>query len=167
MSLPVRTTPEADSQIRVIDDWWRKNRTASPVCSRTNSQLHSNSSAMHHTLGVCIGKARYRIRAVFYPRGRLLCPPQGPGKSSCGVARSASSWPPASPDLGGPSVMTQYAMVSGAASNRSAAPTKPAPENKAGRVLPNQLPTTHQLAQACPRYGLEYFGGVPFCARTL
>ena len=29
MSLLVRTTPEADVQIRVIDNWWRKNRTAS------------------------------------------------------------------------------------------------------------------------------------------
>ena len=30
MSLPVRTTPEADAQIRDIDDWWRKNRRSSP-----------------------------------------------------------------------------------------------------------------------------------------
>lgn len=30
MSLPVRTTPEADAQIRSIDDWWRANRAASP-----------------------------------------------------------------------------------------------------------------------------------------
>ena len=30
MSLPVRTTPEADAQIRIIDKWWRENRTASP-----------------------------------------------------------------------------------------------------------------------------------------
>jgi plasmid stabilization system protein ParE len=30
VSLPVRTTPEADAQIRAIDDWWRKNRTAAP-----------------------------------------------------------------------------------------------------------------------------------------
>ena len=28
MTLPVRTTPEADSQIRTIDDWWREHRTA-------------------------------------------------------------------------------------------------------------------------------------------
>ena len=27
MSLPVRTTPEADAQIRTIDDWWRRDRT--------------------------------------------------------------------------------------------------------------------------------------------
>ena len=27
MSLPVRTTPEADAQIRDIDDWWRTNRS--------------------------------------------------------------------------------------------------------------------------------------------
>ena len=30
MSLPVITTPEADAQIRAIDDWWRENRRASP-----------------------------------------------------------------------------------------------------------------------------------------
>ena len=30
MSLPVRTTSEADTQIREIDDWWRGNRSASP-----------------------------------------------------------------------------------------------------------------------------------------
>jgi plasmid stabilization system protein ParE len=28
VSLPVRTTPEADTQIREIDKWWRKNRPA-------------------------------------------------------------------------------------------------------------------------------------------
>ena len=30
MSLPVRTTPEADAQIGEIDDWWRRNRPAAP-----------------------------------------------------------------------------------------------------------------------------------------
>ena len=30
MSLPVGTTPDADSQIREIDDWWRTNRRSSP-----------------------------------------------------------------------------------------------------------------------------------------
>lgn len=30
MSLPVSTTPDADTQIRTIDDWWRANRRASP-----------------------------------------------------------------------------------------------------------------------------------------
>lgn len=30
MSLPVRTTLEADAQIRSIDAWWRANRAASP-----------------------------------------------------------------------------------------------------------------------------------------
>lgn len=30
MILPVRTTPEADTQIREIDNWWRRNRPASP-----------------------------------------------------------------------------------------------------------------------------------------
>ena len=30
MSLPVRNTPEADEQIREVDDWWRRNRLASP-----------------------------------------------------------------------------------------------------------------------------------------
>jgi plasmid stabilization system protein ParE len=30
VNLPVRTTPDADAQIREIDDWWRKNRSAVP-----------------------------------------------------------------------------------------------------------------------------------------
>ena len=30
MSLSVGTTPEADAQIREIDDWWRANRRSSP-----------------------------------------------------------------------------------------------------------------------------------------
>lgn len=30
MSPPVRTTPEADDQIRSVDDWWRENRPALP-----------------------------------------------------------------------------------------------------------------------------------------
>lgn len=30
MSLQVFTTPEADAQIREIESWWRRNRTASP-----------------------------------------------------------------------------------------------------------------------------------------
>ncbi len=30
MSLPVRTSPEADAQIREIDSWWRRNRPAAP-----------------------------------------------------------------------------------------------------------------------------------------
>ena len=30
MSLPVRTTPEADAHVREIDQWWRLNRPASP-----------------------------------------------------------------------------------------------------------------------------------------
>jgi len=30
VSLPVLTTPEADAQIREIENWWRRNRTASP-----------------------------------------------------------------------------------------------------------------------------------------
>ena len=29
MSVPVRTTPEADAQISEIDDWWRTNRLSS------------------------------------------------------------------------------------------------------------------------------------------
>lgn len=30
MSLSIRTTPDADAQIRTIDDWWRVNRQSSP-----------------------------------------------------------------------------------------------------------------------------------------
>jgi hypothetical protein len=30
VSLPVRTSPEADAEIREIDGWWRANRPSSP-----------------------------------------------------------------------------------------------------------------------------------------
>jgi plasmid stabilization system protein ParE len=30
VSLQVRTTPEADAQVRTIDEWWRRNRLAAP-----------------------------------------------------------------------------------------------------------------------------------------
>ena len=30
MRLPLKTTPEADAQIRKIDDWWRENRPSAP-----------------------------------------------------------------------------------------------------------------------------------------
>ena len=30
MTLAVKTVPEADAQILAIDDWWRRNRPASP-----------------------------------------------------------------------------------------------------------------------------------------
>ena len=30
MSLPVRTTPEVDAQIREIDGWWREHRPGAP-----------------------------------------------------------------------------------------------------------------------------------------
>ncbi len=30
MSLPVRVTPEAEAQVREIENWWRKNRLAAP-----------------------------------------------------------------------------------------------------------------------------------------
>jgi len=30
VNFPVRITPEAEAQIREIDNWWRANRTASP-----------------------------------------------------------------------------------------------------------------------------------------
>ena len=30
MTWDVRTTPEADRQVRTIDDWWRRHRAAAP-----------------------------------------------------------------------------------------------------------------------------------------
>jgi plasmid stabilization system protein ParE len=30
VSLQIRTTPEADAQVRAIDEWWRRNRRAAP-----------------------------------------------------------------------------------------------------------------------------------------
>jgi len=30
VNLDVRTTPDADNQVRAIDDWWRRCRAAAP-----------------------------------------------------------------------------------------------------------------------------------------
>lgn len=47
MSLPVRTTPEADAQIRSIADWWRANRKASP--NLFADELSSSFDIIGHT----------------------------------------------------------------------------------------------------------------------
>lgn len=49
MSWPVRTTPEADAQIRSIDDWWRANRGASP--NLFADELASAFAILTHTPG--------------------------------------------------------------------------------------------------------------------
>ena len=50
MSLPVRTTPEADAQIREIDDWWRTNRLSSPDLFL--DELAASFDVIGHTPGI-------------------------------------------------------------------------------------------------------------------
>lgn len=47
MSLAVRTTPEADEQIRAIDAWWRANHSASPDLFA--AELASSFDVINHT----------------------------------------------------------------------------------------------------------------------
>jgi plasmid stabilization system protein ParE len=47
VTLPVRTTPEADEQIRSIDAWWRANRGASPELFA--EELESSLDTIAHT----------------------------------------------------------------------------------------------------------------------
>lgn len=67
MSLLVRTTPEADAQIRAIDDWWRANRVASPDLFA--DELESSFQLIGHTPS--IGRP-YRRSPVSGTRRLLL-----------------------------------------------------------------------------------------------
>jgi len=66
--LPVRTTPEADGQIREIDSWGAETVLLHQTCSLTNSRQRSTSSATHHKSDACIDNLPYRIRVVPYSR---------------------------------------------------------------------------------------------------
>lgn len=47
MTLPVRTTPETDAQIRNIDDWWHENRSSAPNLFR--DELTASFDVIGHT----------------------------------------------------------------------------------------------------------------------
>src|SRR5207237_1015336 len=47
VSLPVRTTPESDRQIREINDWWRRNPPTAPDLFLHELTTRSRSSVMH------------------------------------------------------------------------------------------------------------------------
>ena len=78
MSLPVRTTPEADAQIRTIDKWWRENRTASPnlFAAELAAAFDLLSHAPH--MGGSIGSLPYRIRAVFCSKEHAITSTMSP-----------------------------------------------------------------------------------------
>ena len=67
MSLPVRTTPESDAQIREIDEWWRINRRAAPDLFL--DELAASFDVIGHALE--IGR-RYRRSPVPGTRRLLL-----------------------------------------------------------------------------------------------
>ena len=68
MSLPVLTTPEADAQIREIENWWRRNRTASP--DLFTNELAATFDILGHAphIGRLYRQSPYRTRVVSYSR---------------------------------------------------------------------------------------------------
>jgi hypothetical protein len=58
VSRTVTTTPEADAQIRIIDEWWRASRHDSPNLFFTNFLLPSSCSLAHRTSAAHIGVHR-------------------------------------------------------------------------------------------------------------
>jgi hypothetical protein len=65
VSLPVRTTPDADAQILEIDSWWRRNRHASP--NLFADELAASFDIIGHApnIGRLYRQSRRRIRVAF------------------------------------------------------------------------------------------------------
>lgn len=71
MNLDVRTTPEADDQVRVIDGWWQRHRTAAPTLFL--DELEAAFSLIGHAPDVGHSYRRSPIvgtRRVLLPRTR-------------------------------------------------------------------------------------------------
>jgi hypothetical protein len=64
VSLPVRTTPEADMQIRAIDDWWRENRPTSPDLFLDELSAAFGIIGDARRSAACIDTPPYRARVV-------------------------------------------------------------------------------------------------------
>jgi hypothetical protein len=64
VSLPVRTTPEADAQIRAIDEWWSRNRPASS--NLFAEELAASFDIIGHApnIAACIDSPQHRIRVA-------------------------------------------------------------------------------------------------------
>jgi plasmid stabilization system protein ParE len=67
VNVPVRTTPEADAQIREVDSWWRRNRLAAP--NLFADELAASFDIIAHTPS--IGRL-YRLSPVPGTRRLLL-----------------------------------------------------------------------------------------------
>jgi hypothetical protein len=66
VNLPVTSTPEADAQIRTIDDWWRENRHASPDLFFNELAGAFEIIARVPMSVVSIGARRYRVCVACY-----------------------------------------------------------------------------------------------------
>lgn len=64
MNLSVRITPEAEAQIREINNWWRRHRNAAPDLFVDELAAHSKSSAMHLKLAGGIDLRLYQGRGA-------------------------------------------------------------------------------------------------------
>jgi pyruvate carboxylase len=78
VSLLVRITPEAEAQIRIIDSWWRENRTALPNLFADELAAASTSSATHHIPGASTGNLPYQIRVVLCSRKHAITSTMSP-----------------------------------------------------------------------------------------
>jgi plasmid stabilization system protein ParE len=79
VSLQVLTTPEADAQIREIENWWRRNRTASPDLFA--DELEATFDILGHAphIGRLYRQSRYRTRVGSYSRELAITSTMCPG----------------------------------------------------------------------------------------
>ena len=66
MTLQVTTTPEADAQIRTIDNWWRENRRMSPNLFFDELSLAFDIIAVRRTSVASIDARRSLVRGASY-----------------------------------------------------------------------------------------------------
>ena len=96
MSLPVRTTPEADAQILEVDTWWRTNRLASPnlfLDELTASfDVVSDTPAIGHLYrrSPAPGTRRLLLRRTRYQLYSVLARREAAGER-CGVVVSSTT----------------------------------------------------------------------------
>lgn len=72
MSLLVHVTPEAETQIRDIDSWWRENRLAVPDLFLSELTESFDLIAGAPQIGACTDRRLSEMRDVCYLNGRAI-----------------------------------------------------------------------------------------------
>jgi hypothetical protein len=97
VSLPLRTTPEAEAQIREIDNWWRKNRLASPDLFldelKESFEIIAGAPQIRTPLPPVASPAGAPSAAQTDTLSRLLRPNRSRGHGARGVACATRGWP--------------------------------------------------------------------------